>query len=472
MDLNRKCCEWSIVVLLGLLCSSFDASAAGLLTRLIAPSATRLPPAVRQHYRCAAPIEGRLVQTIKACRFKPNSLGPLPPYSNGPQPAPKISGAPPIAPAKIKDALKRAFAYYPPGRLHRSSQRRGRIGDRHVYLPNIIYPLRLGTGLHPHMNSQIYGFGGGGWGGRGAAGGSECDPRNYDPRVQTDNYCEARGWKMPLCPSGTGHQGQDIRPPTCVDSRWDVLAVTDGIVTRVTRNTTVVLKGKDGTSYTYLHMHPRSITVHRGSQVRQGQLIGKVSKFMGGRRSTTTHLHFQARQTLSIGTRKISAYVPVYTSLIAAYRKAKGLGNSIDANGDLVVDTNFEIEASPGSGPAQPPEPAQQPSASNKGLAKELSALRKQLAAQRNDLARANDTTGQLAKRLRASLDRIDELEVALADQKRASEKRSEALRSELAELRARQDDNLLPRLKRVWQSLVELLSKDQGGDPSVPQSQ
>ena len=49
----------------------------------------------------------------------------------------------------------------------------------------------------------------------------------------------------------------------------------------------------------------------------------------------------------------ISTYVPIYTSLIAALRKAKGLGPSIDANGDLVVDANYEIGAKP---PVPPPE--------------------------------------------------------------------------------------------------------------------
>lgn len=244
---------------------------------------------------------------------------------------------------KVAEALKRTFAYHPPGVLHPSDDRKGRIGDRRVYLPDIVYPLALGPGLHPHMNSQIYGNGGGGWNGRGKAGGIECSPANYNPMVQHDNYCEVRGWKLPLCPAGTGHQGQDIRPPTCADAKWEAVAVADGIITRVTSNTTVSLKGDDGTVYLYLHMHPNTIRVKKEDRVKQGQVLGKVSRIMGGRPATTTHLHFQAQQTIQDGDRVIKTWVPVYTSLIAAYRKAKGIDNSVDADGNLVKDWRYEI---------------------------------------------------------------------------------------------------------------------------------
>jgi hypothetical protein len=62
-----------------------------------------------------------------------------------------------------------AFAYYPPGDLDPHDATRGRKGDRKVYLPNIIFPLRLAPDQHPHMNSQIWGHGGGGWNGKGEA---------------------------------------------------------------------------------------------------------------------------------------------------------------------------------------------------------------------------------------------------------------------------------------------------------------
>ncbi len=247
------------------------------------------------------------------------------------------------------------FRYYPPGDLIPQDAGRGRK-DRKVWLPDMIFPLKLGENEHPHMNSQIWGYGGGGWGGKGAAGGRECDPRNYDPMQQRDNYCEVRGWKMPLCPAGKGHQGQDIRAPSCKDNKWEVVAVVDGKIDMRTRNTTVRLVGKDGTKYRYLHMHPRSIRVSVGQRVKQGDVLGRISRFMGGKRATSTHLHFDVTQKIKIGNRAPrTVYVPLYTSLIAAYRHAKGLDRGIDSDGNLIAQYPLEI------GVPAPPEPEPTP---------------------------------------------------------------------------------------------------------------
>ncbi len=113
-------------------------------------------------------------------------LAPAP----GPGPEPP---APTPVPGPAPEPPKPQFAYHPPGVLLEKDAGRGRLADRFVYLPGIIFPLKLGDGLFPHMNSQIWGFGGGGWGGKGARGGSESDRRNYDPMQQQDNYCEVRG---------------------------------------------------------------------------------------------------------------------------------------------------------------------------------------------------------------------------------------------------------------------------------------
>lgn len=301
----------------------------------------------------------------------------LPPADSGtppaPAPVPAPGGTDTSTPAPGTPSQQNpGFAYYPPGELIEKDKGRGRVADRRVYAPNMIFPLKLAEGQFPHLNSQIWGFGGGGWGGKGAAGGSESDPRNYDPMQQRDNYCEVRGWSMPLCPSGTGHQGQDIRPPSFKDNFWEVVAVVDGTITNVTSNTTVQLKGADGSDYYYLHMHPRSITVKTGQAVKQGQVLGRVSKYMGGKPATSLHLHFNVRQRIKVGTQTLQAYVPTYTSLIAALRKAKGLEAGIDANGDLVVDARVELAGTtPQPVPPQPvpppspaPTPAPQPTPS------------------------------------------------------------------------------------------------------------
>jgi WD40 repeat protein len=249
------------------------------------------------------------------------------------------------APTSTESSPDLNFAYYPPGDLANPSTGEGRRADRKVYLPNIVFPLKLGPGEHPHMTSAIWGYGGGGYDGQGEKGGSECDPRNYDPMRQRDTFCEVRGWSMPMCPAGVGKQGQSIRPPTCADNKWEVVAVTDGLITLVTSNTTVRLRADDGTEYDYLHMHPNSIGVKEGDRVQQGQVIGRVSKYMNGQRSTIYQLNFNARQPVKVGDSVKIVYVPPYSSLIAAYRRAKGLDSGIDAEGNLMVDPRHEIGA-------------------------------------------------------------------------------------------------------------------------------
>jgi murein DD-endopeptidase MepM/ murein hydrolase activator NlpD len=167
---------------------------------------------------------------------------------------------------------------------------------------------------------------------------------------------------MPLCPSGAGHQGQDIRPPTYKDNTWEAVAVTDGIISNVTSNTTVQLKAADGTDYFYLHMHPKSIGVKTGQKVKQGDVLGRVSKYMGGTPSTSLHLHFNVRQRIKVGSQTLQVYVPTFTSLIAALRRDKGLDPGIDAGGNLIVDPVFEIAgAAPPSPPPSPPAPQPSP---------------------------------------------------------------------------------------------------------------
>jgi hypothetical protein len=233
-----------------------------------------------------------------------------------------------------------------------------------VYLPDIVYPMKLTANQYPHMNSQIWGYGGGGWGGKGAPGGSEQDPRNYDPMVQRDNYCEVRGHDMPLCPSGVGHQGQDIRPVAWGDSKWEAVAVTDGIITYISQWSTLRMKANDGTVYEYLHMNPDTIVVEEAQKVKAGDVLGKISNYMDGPRGTSLHLHFNARKQVKTADGVLNTYVPVYSSLIVALRKAKGLAPGIDANGQLAVDPAMEIGAIAPPAPVPPapnPTPAPTP---------------------------------------------------------------------------------------------------------------
>ncbi|WP_437587190.1 M23 family metallopeptidase [Sorangium sp. So ce1000] len=194
------------------------------------------------------------------------------------------------------------FSYRPAGELVPGSGE-GRVDDV-VYAPSIRFPLEEGPAF---ANSQVYSKGGS----AGPAGG-QCDADNY-AYPWHDNYCESRSWEMPLCPAGTGHQGQDVRPPTCEAGKHWVVAVVDGTITSV-GSYSVYLTGDDGTRYDYLHMS--DVQVSPGQDVSRGERIGKVSNVFGDT-PTTIHLHFNVRQSVSgVGV----VYVPPYTSLVAAYQ--------------------------------------------------------------------------------------------------------------------------------------------------------
>jgi MYXO-CTERM domain-containing protein len=198
------------------------------------------------------------------------------------------------------------FSYDPPGQLIAGSGK-GRA-DLFVYAPGMRFPIEAAPAF---ANSQVYKAGGGQ-----GPGGSQCSTSNFSYPWQ-DNYCETRSWDMPLCPSGTGHQGQDIRAATCdKDVHWAV-ATTDGKITNV-GSYSVYLTDSGGTRYDYLHMGSVQVTV--GQTVTKGKRLGRVSNVFGGT-PTTVHLHFNLRQNVSgVG----NVYVPPYMSLIKAYEGLVG----------------------------------------------------------------------------------------------------------------------------------------------------
>lgn len=176
-----------------------------------------------------------------------------------------------------------------------------------VYAPNIRYPIEK-TPSFP--NSQVWGVGGS----QGPKG-SQCDAKNFS-YPWWDNYCETRTWKMPLCPSGKGHQGQDIRAASCANKTWWAVATEDGTVTSI-GTYSVYLKGGSGTLFRYLHMDPGTLAVKVGQKVSKGQKMGLVSNAFGGT-PTSIHLHFDVEQYVAgIGT----VFVSPYNSLVESYKK-------------------------------------------------------------------------------------------------------------------------------------------------------
>ena len=206
--------------------------------------------------------------------------------------------------------LGKGFAYYPAGQLSPSNSGTGRLGDNYIYAPGIRFPIESAPA---YINSQVYGVGG-----YLGPKGSLCDKQNYIYPWH-DNYCEKRGWTMPLCSGGKGHQGVDIRTATCEKSKYYAVAVEDGVITYI-GSYTVKLRGKSGRTYRYLHLDSSSVQVRKGQNVKRGQRMGLVSNNMGST-PTSIHLHFDMKQTIKVGNSSKSVFVPPYASLVEAYKR-------------------------------------------------------------------------------------------------------------------------------------------------------
>jgi len=216
----------------------------------------------------------------------------------------------------LTDSFGEAFSYLPPGDLIAGSGE-GRVDDTN-YAPGIRFPMELPRAF---ANSQVYNpggqFGPTGW---------QCDAINYQYPWR-DNFCEDRRFATPFCPSGTGHQGQDIRPPTCppldpLDSRpeyWAV-AAADGQITGISGHI-VTLDADDGTRFLYMHLAPDSLAVDVEDRVSRGERIGVISNYFGGT-PTTYHLHLEIRQTVAVDGRLLTLTpVPPYQALVDSYER-------------------------------------------------------------------------------------------------------------------------------------------------------
>jgi len=179
-----------------------------------------------------------------------------------------------------------------------------------IYFPGIRFPIEQPPAF---ANSQVYRPGG-----QSGPGGTQCDTRNYSYPWR-DNYCETRGWGMPLCPKGKGHQGQDIRPATCKKDTYWAVAVDDGLIAHI-GSYSVTLQTARGTLYRYLHLNMDNLAVEQMDKVKKGDKIGLVSNWFGNTR-TSIHLHFDIKDTVVVEGRKSATFMPLYASLIDAYKR-------------------------------------------------------------------------------------------------------------------------------------------------------
>ncbi|WP_292504434.1 M23 family metallopeptidase [Mesorhizobium sp.] len=222
------------------------------------------------------------------------------------------------------------LSYFAPGSIL-PAHARG-VQSREVSATDWTFPLQVGsvTGLHAYIGTQLSAYHGLSW--------------NNDPKLfrypHRDNQCEPRKWKVRPCPSGKGHQGVDIRANDNSNRKWNVVAVEDGVVTSVTKNTTVAIRNGTRT-VRYLHMDRQSIAqagIVKGKVVRKGDVLGKVSNIMEGTASTSLHLHFDAHTSVAAE----GHFYHVYPSLIAAYRRAWGLPDLLEGSA-LGIDPDREI---------------------------------------------------------------------------------------------------------------------------------
>jgi hypothetical protein len=157
-----------------------------------------------------------------------------------------------------------------------------------------------------------------------------------------DNFCEARSFSVGQCPSGFGHQGQDIRPGSCSPfsgsgdhcdpKQQAVVAVRDGVLIRSLKQQAATLQvntSNEHIRFRYMHMNPASMDadgVLSGRLVEESEKIGVVSNYLDHPNGTTRHLHFDVQ----VFTRDGWLWVSPYVTLISAYeRLIHGRGREI-----------------------------------------------------------------------------------------------------------------------------------------------
>jgi hypothetical protein len=165
-----------------------------------------------------------------------------------------------------------------------------------------------------------------------------------------DNFCEHRYFFVGDCPSGLGHQGQDIRPSSCTQRieganrcepyQHDVVAARDGIVLRAPGEIALYIVTNtvnERVRFRYLHMLPKYLDQDRmvsGRVVHEGEAVGKVGNFFRRERATTYHLHFD----IQVPTKYGWVFVNPYMSLVAAYeRTIQGRGRELLSDGTPIV---------------------------------------------------------------------------------------------------------------------------------------
>lgn len=285
-------------------------------------------------------------------------------------------GTPQGAPSKPPGTAARprkqspGFSYYPPGQLISGTGARQRDGDPDytVYAP-IRFPLadapaqiysqifiNLGDCTAMLGDSQTLRRHGAPF--RCAPGklASSADMPNGGQNTYPwrDNFCESRAYSVGQCPSGRGHQGQDLVPLGCALSSRDsdecdrshhrVVAAHDGVVWRTPKQEGLtIIANAEGrhVRFRYQHMNPHAVDASgffSGRAVREGEIIGKVSNFSGRKAGTSYHLHFD----MQVPTKDGWVLVNPYMTLVSAYERVIG-GRGVEIKEAPAAASNADI---------------------------------------------------------------------------------------------------------------------------------
>ena len=245
----------------------------------------------------------------------------------GGNPAAASASTPPAVAARPEPESK-AFTFHPVGKLIPGTGMRAPLGNvdgtvfARIRFPAVETPAFVSTQVYRRRDK------------------STVAPSETDPEVDIyrwrDNFCERRDFQVGQCPSGRGHQGQDIRGASCapsVDSKIRcrpnndaVVAVRDGMIQRESWNESFFLVTNapgERLRFRHLHMHPRlldSNNIVSGHEVKEGDPVGAIGNYDRRPGLTSTHLHFE----LQVPTRDGWVRVNPYMTLVAAYEHLLG----------------------------------------------------------------------------------------------------------------------------------------------------
>ncbi|HUZ33711.1 MAG TPA: M23 family peptidase [Xanthobacteraceae bacterium] len=270
------------------------------------------------------------------------------------------------------------FAYFPPGDLLPGTGMLGSggRGDDTVYA-DIRFPIAQAPA---YINSQSFMN----WGncdltglvhlgGHGKESAYRCrvnDIRLFNDETKNyaypwrDNFCEHRHYQVTQCPSGLGHQGEDIRPSSCKLRNEDadrcepyqhqVVAVRDGMVWRSAGDEALYLTANapgEHIRFRYLHMNPHMLDLAgmiSGRTVREDDALGPVGDYGAREGGTSYHLHFN----LQVPTRQGWLFVNPYMTLVASYERLIGGRGQVVSPAAVAASPIPDTSATPNPAPA------------------------------------------------------------------------------------------------------------------------